>query len=220
LVRSIAAPCVSSSCAPAPAHAGVEVPLDRAGREGLLRVDDFPEDPIVRRLPCRHLIIDLELPLENRVRRRVEADALPGLQLDVILRVAVNRLPRHIRRGRLDRVLDDGLHRVRQRVEPRLVEHDLELLGVLVVALQHADPGHVGEAEQAVGGRVVELGGVQRTAVDGRHDLLGGQRADHGAHALKEIDRDADGAELETLGADRFVEPAQQLPFAAVLVPG
>ena len=63
------------------------------------------------------------------------------------------------------------LHLRRQRVELRLVEADLELLGVLVVALQHADLGHVGEAERAVRRRVVELGRVEQAAVDRRDDF-------------------------------------------------
>src|SRR6266508_6575437 len=75
------------------------------------------------------------LPIYGR-RRDEEPDLVLGLQLDVVLRVAVDRLPRHVGRGGLDPVLDDGLHLVGQRVELRLVEGDLELLGVLVVALR------------------------------------------------------------------------------------
>ena len=55
-------------------------------------------------------------------------------------------------------------HLGRQRVELGLVEQDLELLGVLVVALQHADLGDIGEAEHAVRAHVVELGAVEQAA--------------------------------------------------------
>jgi hypothetical protein len=70
--------------------------------------------------------------------------------------------------GGLDRVGDDRPHLLRQRVVLVLVEHDLELLGVLVIALQHADLRDVGEAEDAVGGGVVELGRVEQAAVHRR----------------------------------------------------
>jgi hypothetical protein len=50
----------------------------------------------------------------------------------------------------------------------RLVEGDLEGLGALVIALQHADLRDVGKAEDAVGGGVVELGAVEQAAVHRR----------------------------------------------------
>ena len=181
----------------------------------LLRFDDFLEQRILGRLLGRHRVVDLELLLQDRVGRLVELDVLLGLQLDVVLRVAVDRLPRHVGRRRFHGVGDDRPHLLRQRVVLGLVEHDLELLGVLVEALQHADLGHVREAEQPVGRRVVELGGVEQAAVHRRDDLAAGQRVDRGAHAGEHVDRDAHRAELEALEVldlgDRLLEPAERL---------
>ena len=59
----------------------------------------------------------------------------------------------------------------RQRVVLGLVEQDLELLGVLMEALQHADLGDVGEAQRPVRRGVVELGRVEQAAIERRDDL-------------------------------------------------
>ena len=80
-----------------------------------------------------------------------------------------------------------------------LVEADLELLGVLVIALQHADLGDVGEAERAIRRGVVELGRVEQAAVHRRDDFAARQRVDRGAHGGEQVDRDADGAVLQAL---------------------
>src|SRR5437773_2817012 len=86
----------------AAADVGVEVPLHRALGEGLLRLYDLLEDRVVGRLLVRHRVVDLELLLKNRVRRLVEAHLVLRLQLDVVLRVAVDGLPRHVLRRRLE----------------------------------------------------------------------------------------------------------------------
>jgi hypothetical protein len=103
----------------------------------------------------------------------------------------------------------------RQCVVALLVEQDLELLRALVEALQHAVLGHIGEAEQAVAGCVVELGGVDQAAVERRHDLAAGQRVHRQAHVLVHVDGEADGAELHALDVghlgDRLLEPAEGL---------
>ena len=96
----------------------------------------------------------IELQTKDKVRFYKTPDSVLQKQLEVF-----------------DGVLDDRLHLVRKSVELRFVEGDLELLGVLVIALQHAHLGHVGEAQGAVGRRVVELRCVEQTAIDGRHDL-------------------------------------------------
>ncbi len=67
------------------------------------------------------------------------------------------------------------------------------------IALQHADLGDVGEAEQAVRRGVVELGRVQQAAVHRRHDLAAGQRVHRGPEAGEHVNRDAHRAELEAL---------------------
>ena len=73
----------------------------------------------------------------------------------------------------------------RQRIVPRLVEAELERLLLLVVASHHEILGHVGEAEQQVGRRVVELGRVDQAAVERRHDLAARQDCDGSAHLLE-----------------------------------
>src|SRR5437762_8280361 len=80
----------------APANVGVEVPLHRALGERLLRLGDLLEQRVVRRLLVGDLVIDLELLLEHVVRCLVDPDLVLGLQLDVVLRVAVDRLPRYV----------------------------------------------------------------------------------------------------------------------------
>ena len=85
-----------------------------------------------------------------------------------------------------------------------LVEHDLELLGVLVVALQHADLGNVREAEDAIRGGVVEFGRIEQAAIHRRHDLAAGQCIDRRAHAGEHVNRQADSAELQPLDSPRI----------------
>src|SRR5262245_62516807 len=58
-------------------------------------------------------------------------------------------------------------------------------------------------SQDAVGRRVVELGGIDEAAVERGHDLTAGQRVDRGAHTLEHVDRDADGPELQALEVDR-----------------
>src|SRR5262245_55500581 len=81
----------------APADVGVEVPLHRALGELLLRLDDLLEQRVVGGLLRRDLVVDLELLLEDRVRGLVEPDLVLALELDVVLRVSIDRLPRHVR---------------------------------------------------------------------------------------------------------------------------
>ena len=185
--------------------------------------------------------------MQDRVRCLVELDLVFGLQLDVVFGVAVNRFPGHVSRSGLGGAGNDGLHLGWQRVVLGLVEHDLESLCALVVALQHADLGDVGKAQNTVRGGVVELGAVQQAAVHGGHDLAAWQRVHSSAHGGKEVNRQAVGTELQALevrrlgdglfepaqwlcghravqerlhvAADRSVELGQQLSAAAVLVP-
>src|SRR5215510_2613655 len=117
-----------------------------------------------------------------------------------------------------------------------------------MVALQHAYLGHVLESEGSVRGRVVEFGGIEKPAVQRRHDLSAGQRVHRRTHSSEEVNRDPDSAELHTLeivgfcyrllipaewlrrhrairignhiGADRLVDLVEQLLTTAVLVPG
>src|SRR5215510_8628389 len=152
------------------AHLSVEVPTDRALGEHLLRRLDLLEQRVVGALLPR-LVEHLELPLQHGVGRLVEAHLVLGLELDVVLRVTVDRLPGHVGRSGLYRVFDDRLDLRRQRVVFGLVERDLELLGVLVVALEHAHLGDVGEAEDTVGGGVVELRSVQEAPIHRWDDL-------------------------------------------------
>src|SRR5215475_13143020 len=125
-------------------------PLRGALGEGELRGDDLLEERIARDVFLRDLIVELELTLENRIRSFIELHLVLGLQRDVVLRVAVDRLPLHVLRACFDGTLDNRLKLRRHSLELRLVEADLKLLRVLVIALQHADLGDVGEAERAV----------------------------------------------------------------------
>src|SRR5260370_31141435 len=96
-----------------------------------------------------------------------------------------------------------------------LVEGDLELLRVLVVALEHAHLGNIREAERAVRGGVVEFGRIKQAAVHGRHDLAAGQSIHGGATGLKQVDRNADRAILPTPEMlalpNRPLDPAETL---------
>src|SRR3954453_4199500 len=58
---------------PAVGH-GVLLPTRHPFGEGDLRVEDLPEDRIVRRLLLRNLVVNLELPLQDRIRCLVEFD--------------------------------------------------------------------------------------------------------------------------------------------------
>src|SRR5215471_10098973 len=71
----------------------VLLPACRALGECELRLDDLLEHRIGRDILLDDIVVELELPLEDRVRRLKEADLVLGLQLDVVLRVAVDRLP-------------------------------------------------------------------------------------------------------------------------------
>src|ERR1700694_2411141 len=66
---------------------GVLFPLRRPPGKRDLRFDDFLEQRIVRRFFLDDLVVDLELRLENGVRRLVELHLVLGLQLDVVLRI-------------------------------------------------------------------------------------------------------------------------------------
>ena len=81
--------------------------------------------------------------------------------------------------------------------------------------LQHAVLGHVGEAEQLVGGGVVELGRVEQAAIQRRYDFGPRQRVDRGTELLVDVDGEADGAELDPLHVvrlgHRLLEPAERL---------
>src|SRR5215510_13088860 len=80
----------------APADVSVEVPLYRSRGKGALRVSDFFETGILGRFLRLDLVEHLELFLQHRIRRPVEPDLVFSLELDVVLRVAVDRLPRHV----------------------------------------------------------------------------------------------------------------------------
>src|SRR6266849_2109404 len=83
---------------------GVLFPLRRPPGKRDLRFDDFLEQRIFRRFFLDDLVINLELRLENGVRRLVELHLVLGLQLDVVLRITVDRLPLHLLRGGADRI--------------------------------------------------------------------------------------------------------------------
>src|SRR4026209_1307448 len=92
-----------------PAYIGVEVPAHRALGERSLRLLDFDPHRVVLAL-LRRGIVSLELPLQDRVRRLVEAHLVLGLKLDVVLGIALDGLPGHVLRRRFDGVVDDRLH--------------------------------------------------------------------------------------------------------------
>src|SRR5258708_17703847 len=79
-----------------PAHDGVLFPLYRALGEFALRRDDLLEHGIVRRALRHNLVEHFELLLQHRDRGLVELHLVLGLQLDVVLRVAVDGFPRHV----------------------------------------------------------------------------------------------------------------------------
>src|SRR6266513_5495666 len=81
----------------APVDVGIEVPAHCALGVFALRRDNFLPHRVLRRLLGVHLIEHLKLLLQYRVRRLVELHLVLGLQLDVVLRIAVDRLPRHVR---------------------------------------------------------------------------------------------------------------------------
>src|SRR4029077_2524423 len=106
----------------APTDVSVEVPLYRPRGKGALRVRDLFEHGVLGRFLRLDLVEDLKLLLQHRIRRSVEPHLVFGLELDVVLRVAVDSLPRHVLRRRLYGVSDDRSHLFRQRVELGLVE--------------------------------------------------------------------------------------------------
>ncbi len=211
-------------------------------------MDDLFEQRVVRRLLGHDLVVELKLLLENGVRRLVELDVVLGLQLHIVLRVPINRLLGHVGARRVYRVSDDGLEFIWQGIVLGLVEGDLELFRVLVVALEHAHLGNIREAERAVRGGVVEFGRIKQATVHGRHDLAAGQSIHRGAHGLKQVDRNTYGTvfqapeilwlrnwplepaerlrrhrpvrEGDDVCADRGVELGEKLLAAAILVPG
>ena len=61
-----------------------------------------------------------------------------------------------------------------------------------MIALQHADLGHVREAEHPVGGGIVELRRIEQPAVHRRDDFATRQSVDGGAKPGEHVDRDAD----------------------------
>ncbi len=199
----------------APVGDRILLPLRRTFREGELRFHDLLEDRVFGGLLLRDFVEDFELPLQHGVRRLVRLHAVLRLHLDVILRVAVDRLPGHVLRSRFHRVRDDRLHIRRQGIEFRLVERNFELLGVLMVALQHVDLGDVGKAKDAVRGRVVEFGRIEQATIHRRDDFAAGERVDRGAHAGEHVNGDADGAEFQALEVvdlgDRLLVPAERL---------
>src|SRR5205814_1924773 len=82
-------------------------------------------------------------------------------------------------------------------------------------ALQHAYLGHIGEAEEAVRGRIVELGGVEQPPVHGRDDFSTGERVYRSAHPLEQVDGNAHGPVFHALEVidlgDRLLEPTERL---------
>ena len=137
------------------------------------------------------------------------------MQFAVGLGIAVNGFPRHVGRGGLHGIGNNGAHFVGQSVVFGFVEGDFKLLSVLVVALQHADLGDIGKAQSLVRTGVVELGSIKQTAVHGRNDFATWQGVDSSAHGGENIDRDTHGAVLQAFEifwfGDRLFEPAQRL---------
>src|SRR5688572_599197 len=77
----------------ATADVGVEVPAHRARGERLLRSLDLLEQRVAFALLGGGGVVAGELALQHGVGRLVEAHLVLGLQFDVVLRVAVDRLP-------------------------------------------------------------------------------------------------------------------------------
>src|SRR5712664_2335528 len=86
---------------------GVLFPLRRPAGKRDLRFDDFLEQRICRRVLLHDVIEDLKLPFEDCIRRLVELHLVLGLQLDVVLRLASDRLPLHLLRTGVDRYWKD-----------------------------------------------------------------------------------------------------------------
>src|SRR5690349_4684874 len=88
-----------------PTYYRVLLPLRRPPCECKLRFNDLLEHRAFSRLLFGNLVEDLELASQNRIRRLVELDLILRLQIDIVLRIAVDRLPLHVLRGSLDRIL-------------------------------------------------------------------------------------------------------------------
>ena len=71
------------------ADVGVLVPLHRTGCEGLLRSHDFLEQGVISGFLLENLRPDLQLLLQDRIRRLVELDLVFGLQFNVVLGITV-----------------------------------------------------------------------------------------------------------------------------------
>ncbi len=181
-----------------------------------LRLDDLGEEGVALRLLLDDLVPGLELSFQHGLRRLHHADLVLVLQLQEIGRVPVHELPGHVGRLGHDRVLEDGLGVLVEALPFLLVHQQLEELHRLVVALDHVDLGDVLEAEHLVGGGVVELGGIDDAAIEGRDDV-GAAHDDHrGAELPEELRREPDRAvldALEVLGLLdlALLEPAERL---------
>ena len=84
-----------------------------------------------------------------------------------------------------------------------------------MVALHHVDLADVGEAQDAVGCRVVEFRAVEQAAVHRRDDVGRTHDGDGGAQFLVHVGGEAVGAVFEVLhvvgGLDLLLEPAERL---------
>src|SRR5690606_4675414 len=87
----------------------IVVPASRARREGALRFQHLLEERVLGRALLDHLVPDLQLLLQDGVRRLVELDVVVLLQLDVVGRIAVGGFPGHVGAGGLRRVGQDML---------------------------------------------------------------------------------------------------------------
>ena len=194
---------------------GVLIPLHSALSKRTLRCHDFLEQGVLSRFLFQNFGPDFQLVLQDRVRRFVELDFVFGLQLDVVLRITIDCLPRHVGRRGLDGAGDDGSELGRQPVVLGLVEHHLESLGALVVALQHADFGDVGEAQQTVRRGVVEFSAIEQTTVHRRNDLAAWQGVHSSTHGSEQVNGQTVGTELQTFQVsrlgDRLFEPTERL---------
>ena len=138
---------------------------------------------------------------------RSDVDLVLVDQLLQIVRILTHRQPLVGGRRSLGGVLQDRLLFLRERVELGAVEHDLEVLGRLVMAAEHVVLRHVLRTEALVRGRIVELEGIDHAALHGRHDFAARKLRDGHAHRLHQIGRETDGAVLQALHAIRRRPP-------------